>query len=171
MEYSKLYLDAVKFAVWRHALNMYDDEPYYIHFEDLEQVLRDHSEDDEESLIDAQLHDVIEDGGVSYNQVKERFGFGHAEVSYLCSDNKGRNRDSRKNQAFYDEIKLSKFRLRVTKVKVADRLANARRSIKNGHSMGKKYIKEHPHFREQLYVPGHIVSMWAELDKLMEYGA
>lgn len=166
MECSKLYLDAIKFAAWRHALNVYDNEPYYVHFEYLEQVLRDHNE---ESLIDAQLHDVIEDGGVSYNQVKEKFGYEHAEVSYLCSDNKGRNRDTRKCQAFYDEIKASVYRLQATKIKVTDRIANVRRSIKNGHSMGEKYKEEYSHFRTELYVANHIVSMWVELDKLMQY--
>jgi len=168
MECSKLYLDAIRFAVWRHALNIYDGEPYYVHFEDLEKVLKDHGEDDEESMIEANLHDVIEDGsGITYNDVKKRFSVKIAEVVYLCSDNKGRNRDSRKNQAFYDEIKSSEFRLQATKIKVTDRLANARRSVKNKHSMGDCYKKEYAHFKHELFIIGHIESMWKELDELM----
>ena len=168
MIYTKKYIDAVKFAAWRHALNVYDNEPYYVHFEDLEQVLKDHGEDDEESVIMAYLHDAIEDGGVSYNDIKKRFGKDVAEVVYLCTDNKGRNRDARKNQAFYDELKSSEYRLQATKIKVADRIANSRRSVKNKHSMGDRYKKEYVHFKEELFVFGHIESMWKELDKLME---
>jgi (p)ppGpp synthase/HD superfamily hydrolase len=168
MTYTKKYIDAVKFAAWRHALNVYDNEPYYVHFEDLEQVLKDHGEDDEESVIMAYLHDAIEDGGVSYNDLKKRFGKDVAEVVYLCSDNKGRNRDARKNQAFYDELKSSEYRLQAIKIKVADRIANARRSVKNKHSMGDRYKKEYTHFKEELFIFGHIESMWKELDKLME---
>ena len=166
MTYTKRYIDAVKFAAWRHALNSYDGEPYYVHFEDLEQVLKDHGEDDEESLIQANLHDVIEDGGCSYNDIKKRFGHDTAEVVYLCTDNKGRNRKERKNQSFYDEIKNSDVRLQATKIKVTDRIANMRRSLKSNHSMGKAYLKEYAHFKEQLFVEGHISSMWKELDEL-----
>jgi (p)ppGpp synthase/HD superfamily hydrolase len=169
MECSKLYLDAIRWAAMRHALNNYDGKPYYVHFEDLEQVLRDHNEDDEKSLIQANCHDAIEDGGVSYNDIKKKFGLETAEVVYLCSDNKGRNRDARKNQAFYDEIKSSDFRLQATKIKVADRIANTRRSVKNGHGMGDKYKEEYNHFRNELFIPGHIVSMWKELDELMKF--
>ena len=168
MVYTKKYIDAVKFSAWRHALNSYDNGPYYIHFEDLEQVLKDHGEDDEESAIMCYLHDSIEDGGVSYNDIKKRFGKDVAEVVYLCTDNKGRNRDARKNQAFYDELKSSEYRLQATKIKVADRIANARRSIENKHLMGDRYKKEYSHFKEELFISGHIDSMWKELDKLME---
>lgn len=167
MECSKKYLEAVKIAAWRHALNSYDGEPYYVHFEDLEQVLEDHGGDDEDSKIQCQLHDLIEDGSWTYNDIKKRFGLVTAEVVYLCSDHKGRTRDDRKCQAFYDEIKDSAYRLQATKIKVADRIANARRSAKNRHGMGAKYKTEYSHFKSELYVSGHIDSMWEELDGLM----
>lgn len=168
MECSKLYLEAIRMSATRHALNSYDTKPYYVHFLDGEQVLQDHKEDDEQSKIQFNLHDIIEDGGVSYNDIKKKFGIETAEVVYLCSDNKGRTMSERKNQAFYDEIKNSAFKLQATKIKVADRIANTRYSIKSGHSMGKAYAKEYAHFKEQLYIPGHIVSMWEELDGLSE---
>jgi (p)ppGpp synthase/HD superfamily hydrolase len=168
MECSEKYLEAIRFAAWQHALAEYDGRPYYSHFKDGEQVLRDHNEYDEESAIQFNLHDVLEGTDLSYGTIKKLFGFVIAEVVYLCTDNKGRTRDDRKDQRFYDEIKQSELRLQATKIKVADRLANARRSIKNKHSMGEKYIKEYPHFKEELYVLGHIESMWKELDELMK---
>lgn len=167
MECSKLYLDAIRLAAARHALNNYDGQPYYVHFEDGEQVLKDHGEDDEQSLIQINLHDIIEDGGISFNDVKKKFGLETAEVVYLCTDNKGRNRKARKNQAFYDEMKESPCTLQATKIKVTDRIANSRRSVKNGHGMGDAYKEEYAHFKEELYLVGHIDSMWRELDELM----
>lgn len=164
MECSKLYLEAIRLAACRHAISTYDGEPYYWHFEDGEQVLRDHGLDDEESLIAFNLHDIIEDGGVSYNDIKKKFGVEIAEVVYLCTDNKGRSRKIRKNQEFYNELKTN---LQAIKIKVTDRIANARRSIKNGHSMGDIYKKEYEHFKQEIYFVGHIDSMWKELDELM----
>ena len=107
MECTKKYLEAIRFAARQHALASYGDGlPYYLHFEDVEEVLRDHGEDDEESLIEANLHDVLEDGGVSYNQIKEMFGLKVAEVVYLCTDNKGRGRNERKPQKVAQHLKL-----------------------------------------------------------------
>jgi len=168
MECNERYLKAIRFAARQHALASYDGEHYYVHFEDIEQVLRDHKEVEDDSLIEANLHDVLEDGGVSYNEVKKMFGHSVAEVVYLCSDFKGRNRDARKPQKFYDEIKESPLRLQAIKIKVADRIANARRSVLSGHGMGDKYKKEYVHFKEELYLVGHIDSMWKELDDLMK---
>lgn len=165
MKCSKKYLEAVRFSARLHALANYNGEPYYVHFEDVEQVLIDHKEDDEESLIEANLHDCLEDSGISYNDIKKKFGIAVAEVVYLCTDNKGRNRAERKNKAFYDEIKGS---LQAIKIKVADRLANARSSVKNGHGMSDMYKKEYAHFKSELYFVGHIDSMWKELDELMK---
>lgn len=158
-------------AARQHAAGIYDGGPFYWHFEDVEKVLEDHGEADEESLIEANLHDIIEGGDTTKNDIRNKFGEKIAEVIYLVSDYKGRNREDRKCQAFYDEIKASVHRLQATKIKVADRIANVRRSIKNGHSMGEKYKQEYIHFRTQLCIVGHITSMWTELDKLMEYGA
>lgn len=168
MQYSEKYLEAIRFAACRHALNRYGDEFYYVHFVDIENVLKDHGFKDEEMMIAANLHDILEDGGISYNDVKKKFGVVIAEIVYLCTDNKGRSRGDRKNQQFYDEIKESPYRLKATKTKVADRIANARQSAKSGHGMEKTYKKEYIHFKEQLYIPGHIDSMWKELDELME---
>jgi len=168
MECSEKYLEAIRFAAWQHALANYDGRPYYSHFKDMEQVLRDHNEYDEESAILCNFHDLLEGGDdLSYGNLNNLFGFVYAEVTYLCTDNKGRTRDERKNDSFYEEIKQSELRLKATKIKVTDRIANARRSIKNKHSMGKVYIKEYARFKEHLYVAGHIDSMWEELDKLM----
>lgn len=164
MECSKLYLEAIRFAAWKHALQDYDGKPYYSHFKDLEEVLRDHGEDDEESLIMANLHDILEDSGTTYNDIKNKFGHDVAEVVYLCTDHKGRNRAERKNKAFYDELKTN---LKAIKIKVTDRVANCRNSIENKHSMAGAYIKEYAHFKKELFIDGHVDSMWRELDFLM----
>ena len=161
---TKIYIEAIRFAAMHHAIASYDDRPYYTHFEDVEQVLVDHGEDDIESLICANLHDILEGTDLSYNDIKNKFGVDVAEVVYLCTDNKGRGREDRKNELYYAELITNQ---KAIKIKVADRIANARRSKK--HSMGNKYRKEYNHFREKLKIDKHIQSMWEELDNLMEF--
>jgi (p)ppGpp synthase/HD superfamily hydrolase len=171
MECSKLYILAVRLAARQHAAAIYDGKPFYVHFEDLEQVLEDHGLSTESRRIQANLHDIIEGGDTTYNDIKKIFGLETAEVVYLCSDNKGRVREDRKNQPFYDEIKFSKFRQQATLMKLVDRVSNSRRSTKNGHGMGNKYKQEYAHFKTELFVSTdtELTSLWNELDELMGF--
>jgi (p)ppGpp synthase/HD superfamily hydrolase len=156
-------------AARQHAAAIYEGKPFYIHFEDLEKVLEDHGLSTEIRRIQANLHDIIEGGDTTYNDIKKLFGLEIAEVVYLCSDNKGRTREARKNQEFYDEMKSSSFREQATLMKLVDRVANVRRSVKNGHGMGEKYKQEYAHFKTELYVSTDTesASLWKELDELM----
>jgi len=164
MELSEKYLEAVQFAAKWHSLQRYGNQEYYVHLDETEQVLIDHGCADVSSRIQCRLHDILEGTDLSYNDLKEAFGIEIAEVVFLCTDERGRNRKERKSQKFYDDLKQN---AQAVKIKVADRLANTRHSVKSGHGMSKMYKKEYAHFKEQLYVPGHVDSMWEELDKLM----
>jgi len=163
---SRLELEAIKFACRNHALARYGDKPYDVHPETVVNILIEFGCDTEVTRIGAWLHDIIEATDLSYNDIKKLFGAEVAEIVYLCTDLKGRNRDARKAEPLYLELREN---LDATKVKVADRIANARESIENGHSMGEKYKKEYEKFRGYLYFVGHIDKMWDELDKLMSF--
>ena len=163
--YSERYLEAVRLAAKEHALQTYGSkEPYYKHLKDVEQVLIDHNEDDEILMIAANCHDLLEDTSVNYSVLKEKFGVEVAEIVYLCTDNKGRNRKSRKNEQFYLELSEN---LGAIKIKVADRIANVRCSVGGLYGLEDAYKKEYYKFKEKLFKVGHIDSMWAELDKLL----
>jgi (p)ppGpp synthase/HD superfamily hydrolase len=165
---SDLYLLAVKMACVAHAVKDYDGEPYFVHYDEVEDILREYGFGDNETLIiAARLHDIIEDCGWTYNDVKKLFGVDVAELVYLVTDFKGRNRNERKPDELYIEMRKKVFAITL---KLADRLANARRSCANRHGMGGKYKEEYVHFKEMLHNEEHrmLAPMWRELEGLME---
>jgi (p)ppGpp synthase/HD superfamily hydrolase len=56
---------------------------------------------------------------------------------------------------------------RALRVKVADRLANVRASLKQDSSLLGMYRKERRAFRDVYYVPGVCNAMWVEYDRLL----
>lgn len=153
-----------------HAVKNYGGQPYYVHLEDVENILREYGFGENEILIIcAWLHDTMEEAGFTYNDIKKVFGKQVADITYLVTDFKGHNRDERKPDQLYIEMRVNVLAIIV---KVADRIANARRSVASGHSMGDKYKAEYGHFREMLHNEDHrmLAPMWNELDGLMGYG-
>ena len=89
-------------------------------------------------------HDLIEDGRMSYNDVKQMWGVDIADVIWGCSDSEGRNRTERHDEAYW--ARLTGNRISVF-VKLCDRMANMLYSLLNGSSMFDKYKREWPEMR------------------------
>lgn len=85
-------------------------------------------------------HDSIEDARITYNDVKARFGDEVAEIIYLCTECRGRNRAERKPVNWYLELSENK---EATFVKLCDITANVKYSILTNSTMFEKYKKEH----------------------------
>jgi (p)ppGpp synthase/HD superfamily hydrolase len=109
---------ALKF---RHLI--YADEPYYT-----------------ATWIGIYGHDSIEDARLTYNDIKEKFGEVSAEIIFLCTQDKGRNRDARKSDAWYEELKKNDL---AVFVKLCDIIANVQFSFLTESSMFKKYKSEY----------------------------
>lgn len=104
-------------------------------------------------------HDLIEDGRMTYNDVKE---IGEKELSnsnavmmfadivYCVTDEKGKTRSERKSDKYYKE--LSENPLAVF-VKLADIAANTLFSKLTGSSMYENYKREFPNMKNKLYKP------------------
>lgn len=92
-------------------------------------------------------HDLIEDARISYNDIKE-VNADLAEIIFLCTEMRGRNRGERKNEQFYEE--LSKNRLAVF-VKLCDVTANATYSVLENTSMYERYQAEYPKVKTYLW--------------------
>lgn len=152
-----------------HAVKDYDGKPYWVHYDDVENILIEYGFGNNETLIiAARIHDTIEDCGWTYNDIKKEFGEDVADLVYLVTDFKGHNRDERKPDQLYIEMREKALAI---VLKVSDRLANTRRSVTNKHSMSDNYQKEYNHFREMLVDhSGNLANgMWFELDTLMNY--
>ncbi len=125
------------------------------------------------------LHDIIEDGRYTYNDVKDlvnkcsllynkkdnssydykRQNYNSsglkdlatdiADVVYCVTDEKGKSRKERKSDKYYAELKENELAIFV---KLADLAANTLFSKLSGNPMYGKYKREFPNFKEKLYV-------------------
>lgn len=120
-------------------------------------------EEDRELVIAAcWLHDTLEDCHVSYNDLKQHFDEELAEVVYALTNEKGRTRKDRANDAYYQGIKGTKY---ATYVKMCDRLANVLFSCMFGSKQFEMYRKENKHFVRGIYLEEYDV-MFADLEHL-----
>lgn len=102
-------------------------------------------------------HEAIEDFRMTYNDVKGKAtelgntvaGEMVADIVYTVTDEKGKNREERKNEKYYKELSENKL---AVFVKLADLSANTLFSKLTGSSMYEKYKKEFPKFKEKVYV-------------------
>lgn len=91
------------------------------------------------------VHDVIEDCRETYNDVKKVCGEQVAELAYALTNEKGKNRDERANDKYYQGIRNTQY---APFIKLCDRIANYQYSKKQGGKSGMavKYEKEMDHF-------------------------
>lgn len=157
----KKILEARQVAIAAHGDQKYDGIfPYVKHLDDVVEVLKEFGQDSAPMVCAGYLHDVIEDGGLSYNKIAGYFGPLIAEIVFCVTDELGRNRKERKAKTL---PKIASNRSAVA-LKLADRIAN----IRHGGKID-MYRKEYPEFRDALFssAPG-LESMWTELEILLE---
>jgi (p)ppGpp synthase/HD superfamily hydrolase len=96
--------------------------------------------DREITFIGCYAHDSIEDGRLSYNDIVKMHGNDLAEIVFLCTDFKGRNRAERKPIELY--IKLAENDLALF-VKLCDLIANVKYSLLTNSRMFSAYKMEY----------------------------
>lgn len=164
MNYSDKMVDEARLvAQVAHGSQTYGDIfPYVKHLDDVVGVLRRFGLGQGPLVIAGYLHDAIEDGDVSYNDIKTHFGEKVAEIVYCVTDELGRNRKERKEKTLPKIASNPDAIL----VKLADRIAN----IEHG---GRKsmYRKEHQEFKDALGPASSADAkpMWEHLEDLL-YG-
>ena len=102
---------------------------------------------EEDILLGAWGHDLIEDTRVSYNDVKEQLGQEAADIIYAVTNEKGKNRKERANDKYYEGIRNTPG---AVFVKLCDRIANVQYSKMTGSRMFEMYKKENDNFRVSL---------------------
>ena len=139
-------LKAKAFAIEAHKSDTYGEYQYSKHLNDVYNVLIIAGVTDTLSLSAAWMHDTIEDTQIRYEDVLENFGKLLADLTYLLTDKRGKNRKER-HLATYPLIAED---ARATIVKWADRTANF---LMSQHSRQKQFImyeREHVYFKETL---------------------
>lgn len=117
--------------------------PYTHHLQEVAGVLLTHLvKADEDLIVSAWLHDVIEDCEVKEKTIRELFGHRVGDIVAAVTNEPGENRKTR-NLLTYPKIRSTEDAIIV---KLADRLANTSR----GGSLLQMYRKEYPTFRKEL---------------------
>lgn len=171
MELTFETLRAHTFALEKHAGQTYGDGvPYSVHLTYVVGIAEKFlhyvpAEKRQQILQAAWLHDCMEDCGVSYNDLVNRFGEFVAEIVFSVSNEMERDRKAKMLKTL-PKTALNKYG---RYIKICDRVVNLLYSKLNKSSMYKKYCGEAPTFKEYLYVEGEFPDMWALLDELSQY--
>ena len=157
------------FNAHKSVNQLYDNHPYEFHLKMVasfgEKFIYLIPEKDRDDVIAGCLaHDLIEDANKTYNDLVKATNRVVAELAYACTNNKGRNRAERANDAYYEGIRNTKY---ATFVKLCDRIANVQYSLENKSRMVDLYLKENDHFKKMLYVEGEYEDMWKFLDNIL----
>jgi (p)ppGpp synthase/HD superfamily hydrolase len=92
-------------------------------------------------------HDLIEDTRTSYNDCAKNLGVTAASIIYAVTNEKGKTREERANDKYYEGIRKIE---NAVFVKLCDRIANVTYSKMTHSNMFEKYKNENRHFIESL---------------------
>ena len=150
-----------------HFSQTYDIFPYIYHVKKVVKIAECLGYD-EAIVVSCYLHDTLEDGSISYNDIKKYFGEEIAEIVFAVTDELGRNRKERKAKT-YPKIRSN---WKAVAVKICDRIANVSHSKEFNPDKFRMYTKESKDFYDNIYNPAHpkeeLEKAWAELNKLTE---
>lgn len=147
------------FAVIAHGDQKYGEEPYVAHLDEVAWILAGIGSD---KIAEAYLHDVVEDTKVVKDELTTEFGEPTAMIVHACTG-EGKNRRERNASILVKLLRLPE----AIPVKLADRLANMRRSLTD-RAKGKMYAGEYENFRTNLYPLSANCPLWTHLDAVYE---
>lgn len=133
-----------------HMGQTYDIFPYIYHIKEVVRIAEELGYD-ESIIVSCYLHDSMEDGNLSYNDILQSFGVEVAEIVFAVTDELGRNRLERKTKT-YPKIRAN---WKATVVKICDRIANISHSKEFTPKLFKMYENEHEGFCRDLMNPDH----------------
>lgn len=159
-------------AAHERVNQLYDGKPYFeAHVEDVirwaYRFIHLIPEQFRESVIAGlYVHDCIEDCGVTYNDIKKALNELAADIAFAMTNSTGKTRAERADAVYFNKLRNQEFG---DFGKWCDRLANAMNSFKTGHRMHEVHIKEHPHYKNELYHNHNYTyaAMVHELDKIL----
>ncbi len=157
------------FAIWAHGPQQYGPGvPYVQHLDEVVGVVREFA-----SLLESEdipvletagwLHDVVEDTTIRVQVIHELFGTAVGGIVYSVTNEPGINRKER-NKLTYPKIRRNRL---AVFLKLCDRLANVRASVRTRSPQLTMYMKEHAAFSEALYTIGQFEPLWDELQGLL----
>ena len=159
---------AKAYALDRHrgTNHLYDGKPYEFHLQMVYDFGRKYAhllpaQEQEVVLAACWTHDIIEDCRENYNDVAAILGVPVAELVYAVTNEKGKTRHERANDAYYTGIRNTPY---AAFLKICDRLANVKYSLDGGNDRKLDIYKtEYENFRKKLAAPAAYDVMWDEM--------
>lgn len=155
----------------KNVNQLYDGLPYHVHLQNVVNYVNKfkHLLTEDEYILTicvAWCHDILEDANMTYNDLKKVVGNDVADIVFLLTNHRGKNRGERANHDYYLGIKNNHIALFV---KLCDRLGNLTHSVIYNTDTNKleMYIGEIPHFKEKLY-NGLYDEMWDYLEHIQD---
>jgi (p)ppGpp synthase/HD superfamily hydrolase len=151
--------------------HLYDNQPYQVHLEMVVAVAQNFihliPEPDHEIVLAAcWVHDCIEDCRQTYNDVKNASSEIVAELAYALTNEKGKNRQERANDKYYQGIRQTPY---AVFVKLCDRIANVQYSQQKNSRMIAVYQIENTEFAQKIY-DANYYEMFVYLEKELGIG-
>lgn len=137
-------------AILAHAHQRHGDRPYYCHLFEVVEFAKSFMRVSPVGYLPSELkaaawlHDIIEDAGYSYNDVRKGFGREVADIVFAVTNDAGKTRKERAGENYYAKIRANPG---AVYIKLCDRLANVEAS---GERMRALYRDEMPSFLDSL---------------------
>ena len=160
---------AKQYAEQKHQGQLHGTRPFMMHLNEVVGALHEFGYLDDDLTAAAWLHDVVEDTPVEIEEIYQEFGQRIGDLVDALTDGPGDTRIEKKQKP-YKTIPNVKGALLV---KLADRIANVRRTIAEGPSADRyrqTYKSEHAGFCSALGGTDEGKEMWRLLDSLLTGG-
>ena len=160
---------AKQYAAQKHKDQLHGTRPFMMHLNEVVGALHELGYLDDDLTAAAWLHDVVEDTPVEIEEIYEVFGERIGDLVDALTDGPGETRVEKKQKPYATIPKVPGALL----VKLADRIANVRRTIVEGTSAERyreTYKQEHAGFCKALGGTGEGRAMWDVLDNLLTGG-
>jgi (p)ppGpp synthase/HD superfamily hydrolase len=154
---------AREIAIKAHGLQKYGAEPYVVHLEQVQEIIKRFGyQSDQTIVIAGWLHDTVEDTSLTLSEIESMFGDEIKDVVYRVTDEPGKNRKERKEKT-YNKIN---GHYKATIVKLCDRIANVEASLSVPDKLS-MYKKEFPEFYNRVFSGGMADKLWEYLQQII----
>ena len=140
VEHARMFAHGAHFAVGQ--LRKYTNEPYIVHPFEVAQIVATVPGATEEMIAAAWLHDVVEDTGVTLDQVHLLFGANVAKLVFWLTDQSKPEDGNRAARKAIDRAHIAAAPAEAQTVKLADLISNTKSIMAHDEAFAKVYLEE-----------------------------
>jgi (p)ppGpp synthase/HD superfamily hydrolase len=140
VEHARMFAHGAHFAVGQ--LRKYTNEPYIVHPAEVASIVATVPDATEEMLAAAWLHDVVEDTGVTLDQVHLLFGADVAKLVFWLTDVSKPEDGNRAARKAIDRAHIAAAPAAAQTVKLADLISNTKSIVAHDPEFAKVYLEE-----------------------------